>query len=131
MPIAHPATAPDAAHGAVSAHLSEIEAHLAELDAALASGDANRIERQSQVLQMGLAKALSAFRQASASGLGLATELQHRLALARTRCLQQQQAVQLASASLGRTLGVLFPGDSSTYGVPGQGPAARALSAYR
>ena len=61
MPIAHPATAPDAAHGAVSAHLSEIEAHLAELDAALASGDANRIERQSQVLQMGLAKALSAF----------------------------------------------------------------------
>lgn len=135
MPAPHPATAPDAAHGAVSAHLSEIEAHLTELDAALASGDANRIERQSQVLQMGLANALSAFRQASASGLGLATELQHRLALARTRCLQQQQAVQLASASLGRTLGVLFPNQDgtqgATYGVPGQGPAARALSAYR
>ncbi|MFX9011962.1 hypothetical protein ABTN18_19510, partial [Acinetobacter baumannii] len=79
--------------------------------------------------------ALSAFRQASASGLGLATELQHRLALARTRCLQQQQAVQLASASLGRTLGGLVPSQDGTQGatagVPGQGPAARALSAYR
>lgn len=120
---------------AVQTHLGEIESHLGALDAALASGDADRIELQSQALQVGLARGLAAFRQAAASGMALPTALQQRLALARTRCLQQQQAVQLASASLGRTLGVLFPSQDgaqgATYGVPGQGPGARAVGAYR
>lgn len=120
---------------AVQTHLGEIESHLGALDAALASGDADRIEQQSQILQMGLAQGLAAFRQAAASGMALPTDLHHRLVLARTRCLQQQQSVQLASASLGRTLGVLFPSQDgaqgATYGVPGQGAGARAMSAYR
>lgn len=116
---------------AVRAHLGELEQRMGELDVALASGDAERIERQSQALQLGLGNALATFRQASASGVSLAADVQRRLTLARTRCLQQQQAVQLAAASLGRTLGVLFPRENATYGVPGQGPAARAMSAYR
>lgn len=120
---------------AIQGHLGEIEAHLDALDAALASGDADCIEQQSQTLQMGLAQGLAAFRQAATSGAALPDELQQRLMLARTRCLQQQQAVQLASASLGRTLGALFPSQDgrqgATYGVPGQGACARAMSAYR
>ena len=120
---------------AVLVHLGEIESRLGALDAALASGDAERIELQAQALQLGLAQGLAAFRQAAASGLALSTDLQHRLTLARTRCLHQQQAVQRASASLGRTLGVLFPSQDgtqgATYGVPGQGLGARAMGAYR
>lgn len=120
---------------AVQTHLGEIESHLGALDAALASGDADRIEQQSQILQLGLAQGLAAFRQAAALGAPLPDALQHRLMLARTRCLQQQQAVQLASASLGRTLSVIFPSQDgtqgATYGVPGQGAGARAMSAYR
>ena len=124
-----------AVNEAVLAHLGEIEAHLGALDAALASGDADRIELQSQTLQMGLAQGLAAFRQAAAAGVALPAELQHRLMLARMRCMQQKQSVQLASASLGRTLGALFPSQDgtqgATYGVPGQGAGARAMRAYR
>jgi hypothetical protein len=129
-----------AVNEAIQGHLGEIEAHLGALDAALASGNADCIEQQSQTLQMGLAQGLAAFRQAAARqastpGASLPNELHHRLMLARMRCLQQQQAVQLASASLGRTLGALFPSQDgpqgATYGVPGQGAGAWAMSAYR
>lgn len=135
MSQAHAANLKDA----VLAHLGEIESRLGELDAALASGDADRIELQSQALNLGLSQGLAVFRQAAASGEGLSSEAQRRLTLARTRCLQQRQAVQRVTASVGRTLGTLFPAESdafganagATYSVPGQGLAARAMSAYR
>jgi hypothetical protein len=115
----------------VAAHLGDIELRLGELDAALASGDVDRIELQAQALQFGLNQAASAFRQAHAEAVTLSAALLHRLALARTRCVQQQQSVQRVSASLGRTLGTLFPAENATYGRPGQGAATRAMNAYR
>ncbi len=120
-----------ASSDAVLVHLTAIEACLGELDAALASGDAGRIETQSHALQMGLVQSLPVLRQATMTGEGWSAQLQRRLALARTRCLHQHNAVHLATLSLGRTLGVLFPAESATYGVPGQGPSARVGSAYR
>ena len=54
-------------------------------------------------------------------------ELVQRLMLARTRCMQQQQAVHRATASFGRTLGMLFPGESTSFAPPATHATARAL----
>jgi hypothetical protein len=118
------ASAPDA-----SACLAEVDAHLSALDDALASGDAERIDGQAQRLQECLASSLAALRQGDA--LALSPDLVQRLALARTRCMQQQQAIHRATASFGRTLNLLFPGENTTFAPPATHAAARALQAYR
>lgn len=112
-----------------SACLAEVDAHLSALDEALASGDAERIDGQAQLLQQCLANSLAALRHAE--GSVLSPQLVQRLVLARTRCMQQQQAVHRATASFGRTLGMLFPGESSTFAPQATNAAARALQAYR
>jgi len=112
-----------------SACLAEVDAHLSALDEALASGDAERIDGQAQLLQQCLAHSLAALRHAE--GSALSPQLVQRLMLARTRCMQQQQAVHRATASFGRTLGMLFPGESGTFAPPATNAAARALQAYR
>lgn len=112
-----------------SACLAEVDAHLSALDEALASGDAERIDGQVQRLQQCLAGSLAALRQGE--GSALPPELVQRLMLARTRCMQQQQAVHRATASFGRTLGMLFPGEGTTFSPPATHATARALQAYR
>lgn len=112
-----------------SACLAEVDAHLSALDEALASGDAERIDGQVQRLQQCLATSLAAFRHGE--GSALSPELVQRLMLARTRCMQQQQAVHRATASFGRTLGMLFPGESTSFAPPATNATARALQAYR
>ena len=112
-----------------SASLAEIDARLSALDEALASGDADRIDGQAQQLQQCLATSLAALRHAQ--GSALSPELVQRLMLARTRCMQQQQAVHRATASFGRTLGMLFPGESTSFSPPATSATARALQAYR
>lgn len=112
-----------------SACLAEVDAHLSALDEALASGDAERIDGQAQLLQQCLANSLAALRHAE--GSALPPQLVQRLMLARTRCMQQQQAVHRATASFGRTLGMLFPGESSTFAPQATNATARALQAYR
>lgn len=112
-----------------SACLAEVDAHLSALDDALASGDAERIDGQVQRLQQCLATSLAAFRHGE--GSALSPELVQRLMLARTRCMQQQQAVHRATASFGRTLGMLFPGESTSFAPPATNATARALQAYR
>lgn len=118
------APAPDA-----SACLAEVDARLSALDEALASGDALRIDEQAQQLQQCLAHSLAALRQGE--GQSLSPELVQRLMLARARCMQQQQAVHRATASFGRTLGMLFPGESTSFAPPATHATARALQAYR
>lgn len=112
-----------------SACLAEVDAHLSALDDALASGNAERIDGQVQRLQQCLATSLAAFRHGE--GSALSPELVQRLMLARTRCMQQQQAVHRATASFGRTLGMLFPGESTSFAPPATSATARALQAYR
>jgi hypothetical protein len=112
-----------------SACLAEVDAHLSALDDALASGDAERIDGQVQRLQQCLATSLAAFRHGE--GSALSPELVQRLMLARTRCMQQQQAVHRATVSFGRTLGMLFPGESTSFAPPATNATARALQAYR
>lgn len=112
-----------------SACLAEVDAHLSALDEALASGDAERIDSQAQQLQQCLAASLSALRHGA--GEALSPELVQRLMLARARCMQQQQAVHRATASFGRTLGMLFPGESTSFAPPATNATARALQAYR
>lgn len=112
-----------------SACLAEVDAHLSALDEALASGDAERIDGQVQRLQQCLATSLAAFRHGE--GSALSPKLVQRLMLARTRCMQQQQAVHRATASFGRTLGMLFPGESTSFAPPATNATARALQAYR
>ena len=112
-----------------SACLAEVDAHLSALDEALASGDAERVDGQVQRLQQCLAGSLAALRHDQ--GSALPTELVQRLMLARTRCMQQQQAVHRATASFGRTLGMLFPGESTSFAPPATNATARALQAYR
>lgn len=109
--------------------LAEVDAHLSALDEALASGDAERIDGQAQLLQQCLAASLASLRQGG--GESLSPELVQRLMLARTRCMQQQQAVHRATASFGRTLGMLFPGESTSFAPPATNATARALQAYR
>lgn len=109
--------------------LAEVDAHLSALDEALASGDAERIDGQAQLLQQCLAASLASLRQCG--GESLSPELVQRLMLARTRCMQQQQAVHRATASFGRTLGMLFPGESTSFAPPATNATARALQAYR
>ncbi len=109
--------------------LAEVDAHLSALDEALASGDAERIDGQAQLLQQCLAASLAALRQGG--GESLSPQLVQRLMLARTRCMQQQQAVHRATASFGRTLGMLFPGESTSFAPPATNATARALQAYR
>jgi hypothetical protein len=109
--------------------LAEVEAHLGALDEALVSGDADRIDAQSRQLQQCLAGSLAALRHGDASALP--AQLIQRLTLARTRCMQQQQAVHRATASFGRTLGALFPGEDTTFSPPSTSIAGRALRAYR
>ncbi len=112
-----------------SACLAEVDAHLSALDEALASGDAERIDGQAQLLQQCLAASLASLRQSG--GESLSPALVQRLMLARTRCMQQQQAVHRATASFGRTLGMLFPGESTSFAPPATNATARALQAYR
>lgn len=112
-----------------SACLAEVDAHLSALDEALASGDADRIDGQVQQLQLCLAGSLAALRHSQ--GSALSPELVQRLMLARTRCMQQQQAVHRATASFGRTLGMLFPGESTSFAPAATHATARALQAYR
>lgn len=112
-----------------SACLAEVDAHLSALDESLASGDADRIDAQVQQLQQCLAASLVALRHGE--GSALSPQLVQRLMLARTRCMQQQQAVHRATASFGRTLGMLFPGESTTFAPPATHATARALQAYR
>lgn len=112
-----------------SACLAEVDSHLSALDEALASGDAGRIDGQVQRLQQCLAGSLAALRHGE--GTALTPELVQRLMLARTRCMQQQQAVHRATASFGRTLGMLFPGESTSFAPPATHASARALQAYR
>lgn len=109
--------------------LAEVDAHLSALDDALASGEAERIDLQAQRLQACLAASLAVLRQGD--GAALTPELRQRLMLARTRCMQQQQAIHRATASFGRTLGLLFPGENTTFSPPATHAAARALQAYR
>ncbi|MBU0916993.1 hypothetical protein [Aquabacterium parvum] len=113
----------------IPACLAEVDAHLSALDEALASGDAERIDGQAQLLQQCLAASLASLRQGG--GESLSPELVQRLMLARTRCMQQQQAVHRATASFGRTLGMLFPGESTSFAPPATNATARALQAYR
>lgn len=118
----------------LSTRVADIEACLSDLDLALASGDAPRIEAQSGRLQRTLADALDAFRQAMQSGREpLTPALRRRLSQAQTRTQALQGGVHQASASVDRTLGMLFPQDEqATYGALGHSPAARALNkAYR
>lgn len=112
-----------------SACLAEVDARLSALDEALASGDAERIDGQAQQLQQCLAESLAALRHGA--GEALSPELVQRLMLARARCMQQQQAIHRATASFGRTLGMLFPGESTSFAPPATNAAARALQAYR
>jgi len=109
--------------------LVEVEAQLSALDEALASGDADRIDAQARQLQQCLAGSMAALRHADASALS--AQLIQQLTLARTRCMQQQQAVHRATASFGRTLGVLFPGEDTTFAPPATSAVGRALRAYR
>ncbi len=118
----------------MAAHVADIESRLAELDKAFASGDGEVIAQQSQQLQRSLADSLVAFRQAEQAGLApLSPDLRQRLKLAQSRVLVAQAAVHRASASIDRTLNVLFAREDehNTYGSLGQSPAARALNAYR
>jgi len=117
----------------MSAHLADIEHHLGLLDAAFISGDAHAIEQQSLQLQRSLADSLVAFRQAEHRGTrSLPGELLQRLKLAQARIQAQQVAVHRATASIDRTLNVLFPREeNSTYGALGQSPIVKALNAYR
>jgi len=112
-----------------SACLAEVDARLSALDEALASGDAERIDEQVQQLQQCLASSLAALRHGA--GQALSPDLVQRLMLARARCMQQQQAVHRATASFGRTLGMLFPGESTSFAPPATNASARALQAYR
>jgi len=112
-----------------SACLAEVDAHLSALDEALASADPDRIDAEAQRLQQCLAHSLAALRHGE--GSALSPELVQRLMLARTRCMQQQQAVHRATASFGRTLGLLFPGENASFAPPATNAAARALQAYR
>lgn len=112
-----------------SACLAEVDAHLSALDEALASGDADRIDEQAQRMQQCLATSLAALRHGE--GSALSPELVQRLMLARTRCMLQQQAVHRATASFGRTLGMLFPGENTSFAPPATNATARALQAYR
>ena len=117
----------------MSAHVADVEDHLSALEAAFASGDAQAIEQQSLHLQRSLADSLAAFRQAEHNGVHpLPADLLQRLKLAQARIQAQQVAVHRASASIDRTLGVLFPREeNSTYGDLGQSPITKALKAYR
>jgi hypothetical protein len=117
----------------VSAHVADVEDHLSALEAAFASGDAQAIEQQSLNLQRSLADSLAAFRSAEHSGTHpLTGDLLQRLKLAQARIQAQQVAVHRASASIDRTLNVLFPREeNSTYGDLGQSPITKALKAYR
>lgn len=113
----------------VAACLAELESHLSALDEALASGDAGRIDAQARRMQQCLAGSLAALRHEDASAWS--APLIQRLTLARTLCMQQQQAVHRATASFGRTLGLLFPGEDTTFAPPAISAAGRALRAYR
>jgi hypothetical protein len=121
----------------MTVHVADIEAHLHVLETAFASGDSQAIELQSQQLQRSLANSLVAFRKAEQAGIDpISAELRARLKLAQSRIQAQQVAVHRASASIDRTLAVLFPQheDSPAAGAVAQGPAsvAKALkNAYR
>lgn len=117
----------------VSARVADVEDHLTSLEAAFASGDAHAIEQQSLALQRSLADSLAAFRKAEDSGVHpLQADLFRRLKLAQARIQAQQVAVHRATASIDRTLNILFPREeNSTYGSLGQSPIAKALNAYR
>lgn len=121
----------------MAAHVADIEAHLHVLETAFATGDSQAIEQQCQRLQRSLAESLVAFRKAEQAGIDpLSADLRARLQLAQTRVQAQQVAVHRASASIDRTLGVLFPQQDAAPVSTGttQGPAsvAKALkNAYR
>lgn len=113
-----------------------IEDRLLELDEALRGQDAARIDEATLALQKGLADALAAFRSARQAGQDpLTPDLRQKLSLAQIRLTTLQTSVHLASASMRRTLDVLFPPGAD--GVPvatSSAPrtvAAAALNAYR
>lgn len=121
-------------HDRVLARVADIQSCLDALDAAFVSADPIQIEAQSLRFQKSLSESLDVFSEAARAGVApLSPELRQRLIQVQTRIQGQQAAVHQATGSLGRTLGALFPDQSSdTYGALGQSPAARALNnAYR
>ena len=96
--------------------------------AVLALDEYERRQNQQTLLEL-KDDSLAALRQGE--GQSLSPELVQRLMLARARCMQQQQAVHRATASFGRTLGMLFPGESTSFAPPATHATARALQAYR
>ncbi len=121
---------------ALSACLSQIEARLSDMDEAFQSGDVTVLETRSRAVQDSLADALHAFSQTARDqpdGLAsLPASLRQRLRAAQARLVSQQVAVHRALHTYGRTLGALFPqAEAPTYGAMGNGPAAKALKAYR
>jgi hypothetical protein len=120
-----------------SSHALALEGHLQALDEALRSQDPARLETASQALHRCLADALAAFHQAKKSGLQpLSPLMRQKLMLAQTRVTGLQTTVHRASASLSRTLSVLFPedaGQAATYGAlqPSNGPSAAMRAAYK
>ncbi len=122
-----------AGSGSMVAHVADIEAHLHVLESAFASGDSAAIEQQALRLQRSLADSLVAFRKAEHEGIEpLTPELRARLQLAQARIQSHQLAVHRASASIDRTLGVLFGRDDlSTLNPSSQGMAAKVHNAYR